>query len=296
MKDNIKIICASIVSFILGSATVVCANQAIQAMQNTEIKVNVDGKIQEFRDEITNEKQYPITYNNRTYLPLRNIAELLGVSVDYDSLSKTAFLKSSSSVVYPNDDLLVQEKIRYKIANELEKTNPDYYNNNYFELAAKADINNDGKSEYIILVAPHSEDFNMRVFSYEGEELTNGLEQLDYIVDSLEVRKDNDKYVMLIEASFGDGLCYEANNVYEVELIDNKFQVKLLGRYVCDQDEEERKRAAIVHEDGSPSTLEEEYAAHTLKYIVNDEVVSKEEYEETIKNYKDIHVLVNKIK
>lgn len=293
MKNNIKIVSASIASFLLGSATIVCANQAIQAMQNTEIKVSLNGHIQEFKDEKTGERQYPITYNNRTYLPLRNVAELTDLDVEYDASSKTAILKSNDSRVYSGKDLMIQEKIRYKIAKELDENRPDFYNGNYFETVAKADINDDGNSEYIIVTTPENESFNMRIFSSDGEELKDGLEQLDQIVDSIEVRTGG---ILLVETSFGDGLCYENDNIYEVKLLDNKFEVKLLARYVCDQEEEERKRAEIVHPDGSPATLEEEAAAHTLKYIVDNKVVSKEEYDKTIQDYKNTHELVNKIK
>jgi len=292
MKNNIKIIGAAIAGFILGSATIVFANQAIQAIQNTEIKVDLDGSVQEFVDDSTGEKQYPITYNNRTYLPLRTVAELSGLSVDYDSNTKTVFLKSNDNNVFSNEELLVQEKIRYNLSKELDEKTPGFYNNNYFDLIARADINNDGKSEYIIIIAPTSEAFNMRVFSSTGEELVEGLDQLSQTLDCLEVRKDNNDYILFIETSFGDGLCYENDNIYEVRLVDKKFEVKLLGRYVCDQDEENRKRAAL----GSDATIEEEAAAHTLRYIVNDKIVSKDEYEKAIKEYKNSHKLVRKIK
>ena len=292
MKNNFKIIGASIISFILGSVTIVCANQAIQAVQNTEIKVDLDGQIHEFRDEKTGEIQYPITYNNRTYLPLRNVAQLAGLYVNYDSDSKTAYLKSNDSVIYSNEDILNQEKIRQNIANELEKANPNFYNNNYFELVAKIDINNDGKSEYIIIVEPNSESFNMRFFSHDGEEIKEGLEEMSQIVDCLEVRKDGDKTKLFVETSFGDGLCYESDTIYEVKLVDNKFQVKTLGSYTCDEEEETRKRSAL----GNGASIEDEASAHTLKYIVDDKVVSKEEYDNVIKEYKDIHELVKKIK
>ena len=297
MNNNIKVICGTIVGFVLGGATIVCANQAIQAMQNTEIKVSLNGQIQEFKDEKTGETQYPITYNSRTYLPLRNVAELAGMNVEYDSNTKTASLKSTSSNnVFSSEDLMAQEKIRYKIAKELDEKRPDFYNGHYFETIAKVDINNDGQGEYILLITPDSEAFNLRIFSTDGEELKDGLEKLDQVVDGLEVRKENDKYVLFVETSFGDGLCYENNNIYEVKLVDNKFQVRLLGRYVCDQEEEEKKRAAMVHEDGSEPTLEELAVAHTLRYIVNDEIVTKEEYNKAIQDYKNTHELVNKIK
>ena len=77
--------------------TIVGANQAIQAIQNTEIKVNLNGQVQSFKDETTGETQYPITYHDRTYLPLRNVAQIAGLKVDYDNNTKTAILESQTN-------------------------------------------------------------------------------------------------------------------------------------------------------------------------------------------------------
>ncbi len=95
MNNNLKVVLGTVAGVMIGGITVVGANQAIQAMQNTEIKVSLNGQVQEFRDETTGEKQYPITYNNRTYLPLRNVAQLAGLNVDYDSNSNTAILTTN---------------------------------------------------------------------------------------------------------------------------------------------------------------------------------------------------------
>ena len=74
------------------------ANSEIQAILNDQIQVKLDNTIQVFRDETTNEIQYPITYHDRTYLPLRTIANLVGVAVDYDENTKTAILKTNQFV------------------------------------------------------------------------------------------------------------------------------------------------------------------------------------------------------
>ena len=73
--------------------TVVGANQAIQAIQNDQIKISLNGQVQAFKDETTGEIQYPLTYHDRTYLPLRNVAQLSGLSVDYDYDTNTAILE-----------------------------------------------------------------------------------------------------------------------------------------------------------------------------------------------------------
>ena len=111
-KEKAKLILTALASFALGSVTVVGANQAIKAMQNTEIKVKLDGIVQTFKDETTGETQYPITYNNRTYLPLRTVANLVGVEVDYDEKSNTAILKTSD---YISKEKTIEEGTDYEL-------------------------------------------------------------------------------------------------------------------------------------------------------------------------------------
>lgn len=82
---------------VVASISLVFANTQIQAILNNKIKVSLNGQIQEFRDESTNEIQYPITYHDRTYLPLRTLANLVGVSVDYDANSNTAILNDNGT-------------------------------------------------------------------------------------------------------------------------------------------------------------------------------------------------------
>ena len=81
---------------VLTGASLVFANSQIQAILNDQIKVTLNGQVQEFKDETTNETQYPITYKDRTYLPLRTVANLVGVNVDYDASSNTAILKTAN--------------------------------------------------------------------------------------------------------------------------------------------------------------------------------------------------------
>ena len=96
VNGNLKLVGGLLVGILIGGATVVGANQAIQAIQNTEIKVSLNGEVQTFKDETTGEIQYPITYHDRTYLPLRNIAKLTGLKVDYDNNTNTALLDSEN--------------------------------------------------------------------------------------------------------------------------------------------------------------------------------------------------------
>ena len=99
-NNNFKLVSGLIAGMLIGGATIVYANQAIQALQNTEIKVSLNGQVQTFKDETTGEVQYPITYHDRTYLPLRNVARLSGLDVDYDENTNTAILNND---VFSND-------------------------------------------------------------------------------------------------------------------------------------------------------------------------------------------------
>lgn len=80
-----------IIGFILG-ATTMCfipgfaANNQVTAIINN-IKIKIDGKVVTTDDK-------PITLNNRTYLPVRPVAENLGASVDFDTKSNTVEIKS----------------------------------------------------------------------------------------------------------------------------------------------------------------------------------------------------------
>ena len=88
----------ALISVVLLCLAIAGANQEIRAIQNDQIKVSLNGAIQEFKDETTGERQFPITYNDRTYLPLRNVAKLAGLNVDYDANTKTAVLNNKMAL------------------------------------------------------------------------------------------------------------------------------------------------------------------------------------------------------
>lgn len=80
-----------IIGFVLG-ASVMCfipgfaANNQVTAIFN-DLSIKIDGKI-------INSTDKPITLNNRTYLPVRPIAENLGASVSFDQTNQIVEIKS----------------------------------------------------------------------------------------------------------------------------------------------------------------------------------------------------------
>ena len=83
----------------IAGASLSFASSHVQALLNDQIKVTLNGVVQTFVDEKTNETQYPLTYNNRTYLPLRTVADLVGVDVEYDGTTNTAVLNNKGANV-----------------------------------------------------------------------------------------------------------------------------------------------------------------------------------------------------
>ncbi len=133
---NFKLIGGLVAGMLIGGVTVVGANQAIQALQNTEIKVSLNGQVQTFKDETTGEVQYPITYHNRTYLPLRNVAQLAGLNVDYDANTNTAMLDEIDDKTdnYTKLDSLSEEAVLKNGLDKIDKDGELFEYNGYFLL------------------------------------------------------------------------------------------------------------------------------------------------------------------
>lgn len=65
--------------------------EAISAYLNRGLTIVYEGEAQQMHDVLGNEV-FPVTYNGTTYLPVRALAELFDVSVDYDDDTKTVTL------------------------------------------------------------------------------------------------------------------------------------------------------------------------------------------------------------
>ena len=84
---------------VIGSTMTVFASQLISNVYlNQELKISINGKVQTLTDASTGAREYPLTYRDRTYLPLRSIATLLGYRVGYDATTNTATVDSPDYV------------------------------------------------------------------------------------------------------------------------------------------------------------------------------------------------------
>ena len=68
-------------------------NRNVTALMNYELTIRLDGEALTLRDVNGNEVQ-PLTYDGTTYLPLRALAEILGLDIGWDGETQTVLLYS----------------------------------------------------------------------------------------------------------------------------------------------------------------------------------------------------------
>lgn len=80
------------VIFLIGTAAATVASQTVQ-LDYTDIKITMDGKIVEPKDAAGNYVE-PFAINGTTYLPVRAIANALGLDVGWNGATKTVSLNT----------------------------------------------------------------------------------------------------------------------------------------------------------------------------------------------------------
>lgn len=71
-------------------------DRTVTATIATNFTVTLDGAVKNFSDEAGN-AVYPVLYNGTTYLPVRAVANLVGLTTDWDSASKSILLSSGKT-------------------------------------------------------------------------------------------------------------------------------------------------------------------------------------------------------
>lgn len=77
----------------IGSTMTVFASQLLTNVYlNDGLRISINGEVKTMTDASTGAVEYPLTYRDRTYIPLRSVATLLGYEVGYDADSNTAMI------------------------------------------------------------------------------------------------------------------------------------------------------------------------------------------------------------
>ena len=80
---------------LIGSTMTVFASQLLTNVYlNDAIKISINGEVKTLTDASTGAVEYPLTYRDRTYIPLRSVATLLGYDVGYEANTNTATINS----------------------------------------------------------------------------------------------------------------------------------------------------------------------------------------------------------
>lgn len=92
-KKILKVVAFVLVACLLmGIGAVAAVNsETISALLARDIKVEYNGKTQTLKDA-NGKTVYPLSYQDTTYLPIRAISNILGVSVDWDEKTQTVIL------------------------------------------------------------------------------------------------------------------------------------------------------------------------------------------------------------
>ena len=105
--------------------------QQITAKLATDFKITLNGNAWAPKDNADGSTLYPIVYKNRTYLPVRAVAEALDVNVDWDAKTSTVILGEAAVAPVKEEPVKEEPKEEPKPAAELaiSPTGSDYNKN-----------------------------------------------------------------------------------------------------------------------------------------------------------------------
>ena len=143
------------------------------------------------------------------------------------------------------------------------------------------DIDGDSNLECLALYSGHLtiyryKDGNIETI-LENEFINMYINPILYKVENKET-KDIEYYFDAFDA---DGLCYVNSAMLKLDLLGEKPTLEYVYGYTCDDEEEERKQKEM----GANADENDLASAHTLKYMIGTNKVSKEEYDKNEKAF-----------
>jgi Tol biopolymer transport system component len=159
MKNKGWLTTGLVVGLIAGSCASAFAADGIQYIKasiNDTFKFEVNGEAKALDDEYE-----LLVYNNRSYLPVRGIGEMLGADIDWDDASKTIKIdtsKLSNNNTENDSNSSTAEKTEYK-------TLPQIYENLDFRVTATGFYSDDVKGDTVYLQIKNKEDKVLRLVS-----------------------------------------------------------------------------------------------------------------------------------
>jgi hypothetical protein len=120
-KASLVILIVLITSIIAASMVwSISATRKVDATANDNIKIYYDGQLKAFT-ESDGSKISPVVINGRTYLPLRAVADLVGLGVEWESATQSIKMTSNNSGVPYRDNTPVETQPSSSKAPEASK-------------------------------------------------------------------------------------------------------------------------------------------------------------------------------
>jgi hypothetical protein len=95
-----RVVWLCVLMLCIGGTTGVLASNGLEkitANLNKNIKFVLDNKKWQLKDQ-SGKQDFPISYNNTTYIPVRAVSEALGVPIEWDGDTKTIYINSELPV------------------------------------------------------------------------------------------------------------------------------------------------------------------------------------------------------
>lgn len=102
-KRSISILLVATIVLCLSVTAVAASGDTIQALLNYGITVKMNNEVQTFKDA-NGKTVYPISYNGTTYLPVRAVAGLVDLPVEWDGSTNTVYLGLKDRTPLDADD------------------------------------------------------------------------------------------------------------------------------------------------------------------------------------------------
>lgn len=124
-KLRILMLLTIVLSFVLGAVANAAGGltKLTDVYLNSDISVVINGTVFNAKDPQDGSTYVPMTYKGRTYLPLRAVAEAVGLPIDYDANTKTAYLGTKPGTIGgPVQEVYINATPEYAGAAESYKT------------------------------------------------------------------------------------------------------------------------------------------------------------------------------
>jgi hypothetical protein len=137
LRISIKSLIVFVLVATIAGTSIAAVPTAIQATLSPDVTVRLNGEVQRFTD-VNGNVVYPILYRGTTYLPIRAVAGLVGLGVEWDGANRTVLLEgngapatptpSNNSVKLSSLSYFAREGQDFEIKEQERANTGDYYN------------------------------------------------------------------------------------------------------------------------------------------------------------------------